>query len=70
VDDVDVVDGFEVVFHVEFVEVEGDVEGGVFGGKVRCAHECYCEVGAASKLSVVNVPSLNISKSLKERTYK
>ena len=36
----------EVVFQVEFVDVEGRDEGGECGGQVRCAQEGEGEVGA------------------------
>lgn len=45
--DFDAVEVVEVVFDVEFVEVDGGEEGGVVGGGEGCAEEGQGEIGSA-----------------------
>ena len=49
VQDTDVVGVVEVGFQVEFVEVEGDEEGGEMGGFERGAEEGYYEVRSVGR---------------------
>ena len=47
--DTDVVSVVEVRFQVEFVEIEGDEEGGEVWGFEGCAEEGYDEVGSVRR---------------------
>lgn len=48
----DVIDPFHVIAHVQFVEIERDVKGGISGREKRCADESDDEFGAVFKRSV------------------
>ena len=47
---IDVVNGLEEIFHVQLVEPEGDVEGGVFGRQMGCSKECDSEFRPVNKV--------------------
>lgn len=68
-EDVDAIQPLQVVAHVEFVEAQRDVEGGISGWEEGGADQGDCELGAVSLL-VFGLGNLLLLRSWNRWTYR